>query len=113
MLFTKVWFDDMNINSYQIANLSPLGSHCDDGSCGKFYTIRLKRLSQSETKQGSPSEWTVESQRSIIKYNQCKYNIYVSSYPTIIIMYLPVCRGLHEWNAQTYGEAACPVYHLG
>ncbi len=27
-------------------------------------------------------------------------------------MYLPVCRGLHEWNVQTYGEAACPVLTL-
>ncbi len=37
--------------------------------------------------------------------------IYVSSYPTI--MYMPVCKSQHEWNVQTYGEAACPVYPLG
>ncbi len=43
---------------------------------------------------------------NIIKVNM---TIYVSRYSTNIIWYLPVCRGLHEWNMQKYGEAACPV----
>ncbi len=33
-------------------------------------------------------------------------------YSTNIMMYLPVCRGLHALNMQTYGEAVCPVLTL-